>query len=166
MIADWERAKEIFAAALELPVEERDSFVHTACNGDDEAIRQVQELLQADGEAGSFLDPQWLATAFASPASIYPGDRICERYRIIRLVAEGGMGRVYEAHDEELNTRIALKAIHPEIASVPGVLARFRQEVRIAHRITHPHVCRTFHMDRETRRDSVSGAITQEIVFF
>jgi serine/threonine protein kinase len=110
-------------------------------------------LLRADEKAGSYLErpllQENLSALFESP--LKPEDVLCERFQILRAIAEGGMGHVFEALDTELNVRVALKVIRPEIASVPEALARFRQEVRLARTITHPNVCRTFDIDRETR---------------
>jgi tetratricopeptide (TPR) repeat protein len=64
------------------------------------------------------------------------------------MVGEGGMGHVFEAFDNELKVRVALKSIRPEIAGNPTALEFFRREVRIARTITHPNVCRTFDLDR------------------
>lgn len=73
------------------------------------------------------------------------GQRVAERYRIVRFVALGGMGEVYEAEDEELETRIALKTLRPEVAlSDPRAAVRFKREIRLARQIAHPNVCRIF----------------------
>src|SRR4051794_1587602 len=56
----------------------------------------------------------------------------------------GGMGRVYRAHDRTLDETVALKLLRRELADVPGMLERFRQEVKLARRVTSPHVVRTF----------------------
>src|SRR6185503_15393264 len=68
------------------------------------------------------------------------------RYRIERFIAKGGMGEVYEAHDLELQTQIALKTVRAEIAAVADVLDRFRREIYLARKVTHPNVCRIFDM--------------------
>jgi eukaryotic-like serine/threonine-protein kinase len=77
----------------------------------------------------------------ALPFRFAAGDRLADRYLIIRYVASGGMGDVYEAHDEDLDVRIALKTLRPDRVD-PHHLERFRREVALARRVTHPNVCR------------------------
>ncbi len=77
-----------------------------------------------------------------------PDDLICDRYRVIRFIARGGMGEVYEVEDCELQSRIALKTIAPERASSPRQVARFRQEIQLARKVSHPNVCRVFDLGR------------------
>ncbi|HZL18135.1 MAG TPA: protein kinase [Polyangia bacterium] len=72
------------------------------------------------------------------------GDKLADRYRIVRFIARGGMGEVYEAEDEMLGTRIAMKTIAATIADNPQAARRLKQEVSLARRITHPNVCRIF----------------------
>jgi tRNA A-37 threonylcarbamoyl transferase component Bud32 len=71
------------------------------------------------------------------------GSQVAGRYRIDRFVARGGMGEVYEAHDLVLNDRVALKTIRAGAGSERAV-ERFRREVQLARRVTHPSVCRIF----------------------
>jgi serine/threonine protein kinase/tetratricopeptide (TPR) repeat protein len=163
----WKKVNRIFHAALEVPASERERFVLTASQGDPSLQAEVEILLKADEQAGSYLESPLIAEELlsntASPVS--PGDVLCGRFRILRAVGEGGMGHVFAAYDSELGVNVALKVIRPEVASNPDALARFRQEVRLARRITHPNACRTFDIDRETRAvDPVSGA-KQELVF-
>ncbi len=149
----WKAVNNIFHAALEVSPEERQGFVATAAEGDADLQAEVELLLAADADARSLIHSQFLPSSLlhnlAPPVS--PGDVLCGRFRIVRPVAEGGMGHVYEAFDTELAVRVALKVIRPEISSDPEALARFRQEVRLARRITHPNVCRTFDLERDTR---------------
>ena len=72
------------------------------------------------------------------------GDKLADRYRIVRFIARGGMGEVYEAEDEMLGTRVAVKTIAATIADNPQAARRLKQEVNMARRITHPNVCRIF----------------------
>jgi tetratricopeptide (TPR) repeat protein/tRNA A-37 threonylcarbamoyl transferase component Bud32 len=72
------------------------------------------------------------------------GDLLAGRYRILRFIARGGMGEVYEAQDLELGERVALKTVRPEIAMDERTMERFRREIHHARRVTHPNVCRTF----------------------
>jgi serine/threonine-protein kinase len=69
---------------------------------------------------------------------------IAGRYQIVNLLGDGGMGRVYRARDIELGEMVALKVLHPELVNSASILERFRQEVRLARRVTHRNVARTF----------------------
>src|SRR5260370_24168571 len=62
----------------------------------------------------------------------------------MQLLGEGGMGAVYKAMDRELNRPVALKLIRPELASNPSILARFKQELLLAHQVTHKNVIRIY----------------------
>ncbi|MGO9565790.1 MAG: protein kinase domain-containing protein [Candidatus Korobacteraceae bacterium] len=103
---------------------------------------------------GLISDPHSEPTTEVRPdRSIFsPGDVICERYSVIRFIARGGMGEVYEVEDWELQARIALKTIAPERASSARQIGRFRQEIQLARKVSHPNVCRVFdlghHKDR------------------
>ena len=72
-----------------------------------------------------------------------PGILIAERYRIISLLGRGGMGEVFRADDLTLGQPVALKFL-PESMTDEFTLERFRNEVRIARRISHPNVCRVY----------------------
>ena len=66
------------------------------------------------------------------------------RYEILGLLGMGGMGAVYRAHDRELGEVVALKMLRPELGFDPDALAQFRKEVRLARRVTHRNVGRTY----------------------
>jgi tetratricopeptide (TPR) repeat protein/tRNA A-37 threonylcarbamoyl transferase component Bud32 len=72
------------------------------------------------------------------------GDMIAQRYRVARFIARGGMGEVYEADDLELRERIALKTVRPEVAGDTLAVERFKREIQLARKVTHPNVCRIF----------------------
>ncbi len=165
----WEQIKDIFDAALQRPAAERQNFVSTACGGDSELEAEICNLLAGDERAGSFLEvPAIRRCAPPSTArirySLTPGDLICERFEILRFLGEGGMGQVYEALDTELGQRVALKTIHPDIASDPTVLLRFKQEVQLTRRVTHINICRTFDLERHTSPPDSTG-LRNEITF-
>jgi serine/threonine-protein kinase len=73
-----------------------------------------------------------------------PGRLVASRYRIIALLGKGGMGEVYRADDLTLGQAVALKFLPDEAAGDEGLLERFRNEVRIARRVSHPNVCRVY----------------------
>jgi tRNA A-37 threonylcarbamoyl transferase component Bud32 len=98
-----------------------------------------------------------------------PGDVLAERYRILRFIARGGMGEVYEAEDSILNARLALKTLAATISDDPHAIRRLKQEVNLARRITHPNVCRIFDLgvhDQPSGGGSSQGQlfITMELV--
>ncbi|MGA8621165.1 MAG: protein kinase, partial [Candidatus Sulfotelmatobacter sp.] len=66
------------------------------------------------------------------------------RYEILQMLGEGGMGAVYKAMDRELDRPVALKLIRPELAANPSILARFKQELLLAHQVTHKNVIRIY----------------------
>jgi tetratricopeptide (TPR) repeat protein len=77
-------------------------------------------------------------------ALLEPGVKVAQRYEIEALLGEGGMGAVYRARDLELDEVIALKTLRAEISSDPAAIERFRREVKLARKVTHPNVARTF----------------------
>ena len=79
----------------------------------------------------------------AGTMSFPDGATVADRFRIVREIASGGMGSVYEAEDLELGERIALKSIRPDRCGDQTV-DRFKREISLARRVTHPNVCRTF----------------------
>jgi CheY-like chemotaxis protein/tRNA A-37 threonylcarbamoyl transferase component Bud32 len=71
------------------------------------------------------------------------GHALAGRYEIEELVGVGAMGTVYRARDRELTETVAVKVLRPELLSDRTVLERFKAEVRLARRISHPSVVRT-----------------------
>src|SRR5262245_10823580 len=68
------------------------------------------------------------------------GRTISDRYKIERLLGEGGMGAVYQAEHTLMRKRMAIKVLHPEMTRLPEVVARFEREAMAAAHIEHPNV--------------------------
>src|SRR3954471_7733584 len=68
------------------------------------------------------------------------GTVLAGTYRLTRLIAEGGMGTVYEAVQVRLNRRFAVKLLTRESAGNPEALARFRREAEVTAKLAHPHI--------------------------
>ncbi|MEJ7600857.1 MAG: protein kinase [Kofleriaceae bacterium] len=68
------------------------------------------------------------------------GSEVDGRYRVIELIGEGGMGKVYLAEHVEIGKRVALKVLHPSYSRMPDLVERFRREARAASKIGHPNI--------------------------
>lgn len=68
------------------------------------------------------------------------GQLVCDRYQIRRVVADGGMGRVYEALDLHEKKNLALKILHPEVANDPVAVERFKREFEVSKQLPHEYI--------------------------
>jgi HAMP domain-containing protein len=121
----------------------------------DEAIKYLREDLTALRQATPAPAPpgpsdETLAAdaptvpAPAAGRGLERGQLFANRYEILGAIGRGGMGVVYRARDRQLDEVVALKLLRPEaLASEPTLLERFKQEIRLARRITHRNVLRT-----------------------
>jgi len=75
---------------------------------------------------------------------VHPGELIADRFLVLRFIAEGGMGEVYEADDRILGERVALKFLNRRHGADEKVRRRFRREIQLARKVTHGNVCRIF----------------------
>lgn len=128
-----------------------------------------------DGETiasgpGSAVQPEdTIASGSARPVSsrgtyvptFAAGDLVSERYRVVRYIARGGMGEVYEVEDIDLRERIALKTVRAEMAQDEATVQRFKREIHIARKVSHPNVCRIFDLGRHL----ISTTPREEVLF-
>ena len=145
--ATWQRVKDVFTGASELPEQERPSFVQQSSQGDASVEREVLRLLRLDDGAEELLadlkPPGDMVPSAAGLHAFYAGETLAARYRIRRFIAVGGMGEIYEAEDLELGEPIAIKAIRGELAREDH-LFWLKREVQAMRRVQHPNVCRVF----------------------
>src|SRR5262245_10499515 len=84
----------------------------------------------------------------STASSDTPPAVISGRYELLDEIGTGGMGKVYRVRDRETNEVLALKVLRPEFAADPAMAERFKNELRLARRITHKNVCRIYDFNR------------------
>jgi tetratricopeptide (TPR) repeat protein/tRNA A-37 threonylcarbamoyl transferase component Bud32 len=165
MATQPELVEQLFESALALKPAEREAFLDQACSHNPELRRTVEELLAEDANAGSLLEhPPFdllgqerpphvggttvtigdneVPSALPPAGRLMPGQVLINRFVILRFIAKGGMGEVYEAEDSFLQgVHVALKTILPQIADDPALRQRFEREVLLAREVSHPNLC-------------------------
>jgi tetratricopeptide (TPR) repeat protein/predicted Ser/Thr protein kinase len=144
----WRKIEHLYHSALEQEESGRAAFLEQACGGDESLRLEVESLLaQAQGTEGFLEAPAVQVAARDLAKSPEPGapshPAAIGRYRIVRLLGEGGMGTVYEAEQEEPRRVVALKVIKLGLAT-PDRLRRFRQESQALARLQHPGIAQIY----------------------
>jgi serine/threonine protein kinase len=142
MATQRELVKELFGFALDLLPAERAAFLDSACNGDPELRREVEILLAAHAEAGSFLEQpvfQGLTADMVSRPKSVIGP-----YQFLELIGEGGMGEVWLAEQKRpVRRRVAIKLIKVGM-DTREVVARFESERQALALMDHPAIAKVF----------------------
>ncbi len=142
--------------ALSQPPDAQEDYVRTACADDAELFSQVWDYVRWNRHMQDFLlEPLFPALP---QHQFQPGDVLADRFRIVREVAQGGMGIVYEAQDERLGVRIALKC------AKSGFHKRLPPEVRHASEISHPNVCKIFDIHTASTSGGEIDFLTMEFL--
>lgn len=137
----WERAKQLYQAALKCPRDERPQFLAENCGDDEELLREVSSLLECSDDADSFLEKPAIgevAEEIVASKSL-AGQKILH-YNIIRLLGAGGMGEVYLAEDTRLKRQIALKILPATFGEDKTSVRRFEREACAASALNHPNI--------------------------
>ena len=141
-----QRIEELFDRTVDLEPPQQAAFLDEQCQGDADLRAAVEKLLQLDSKAQAaelLLRSPLAATrpqAFAPPAPRFPA---IARYRVVRLLGEGGMGTVYEAEQDNPRRTVALKVIRAGLAS-DFLLKRFAREAQILGRLHHPGIAQVY----------------------
>ena len=148
---DWNpRANDIFVRAAEFdsPADRR-LFIDQQCNGDAALRNQVESLLAAGGQVGSFLEkpavspPDGDQTGAYRPLTEGPGT-VIGPYKLLQHIGEGGFGAVYRAEQEHpVRRKVALKIIKLGM-DTREVIARFESERQALAMMEHPNIARVF----------------------
>ena len=138
----WNRIGKLFESALEQADDNREAFLRSACEGDDEVYREVVSLIEEDRSANAMLDGVALDLVDLGQEFTLVGRQVGS-YRILRHIGTGGMGAVYlaERADGAFEQRVALKLIKRGMDS-EQILRRFQSERELLARLQHPNIAR------------------------
>lgn len=158
----WAEIEELFHRALECEANARERMLEAGA-ADAELRREVEALLSShekasarlrlavrgevgamgESAAGAAASSDSTAPMVEANLTAYAQHQVAERYDVQSEVGRGGMGVVYKAHDRLTGELVALKFLNPDIALEESAVERFKDELRLARRITHKNVCRT-----------------------
>jgi len=136
----WQQIKHVFNSALEYEPAQRASFLLRACENDTALRKEVESLLSAHEEDGSFIDsPAYNLAVDDQASTLRPGQEL-DGYEITSFIGRGGMGEVYLAQDKRLRRKVALKLLPAVFMQDENRLQRFEQEARAASALNHPNI--------------------------
>jgi tetratricopeptide (TPR) repeat protein len=145
-----DRVEVLFYQAADLPPHEQRDLLDAACHDDPGLRAAVEGLLARDARqraeegAATFLESPLERPSTPPLTAARPGlPARVGRYRVLRLLGEGGMGTVYEAEQDSPRRAVALKVIRPGLVA-PPLLRRFAQEAQILGRLHHPGIAQIY----------------------
>jgi serine/threonine protein kinase/dipeptidyl aminopeptidase/acylaminoacyl peptidase len=147
----YQQIGKLYHSALEITPGERPTFLAQACDGDEELLREVQSLVAAHEQAGSFIESPAIEVAAEILAADSYSDMVGQNlshYEIKALLGVGGMGEVYLAHDTRLGRQVALKLLPGAFINDVDRVRRFEQEARAASALNHPNILTIYEIER------------------
>jgi hypothetical protein len=102
------------------------------------------QIVPAEGAS-----PRDTVTVRIGPSDLAVGSTFTKRYQVIKELGRGGMGKVYLVFDLEIKENVALKLLSPNLAADSDTIERFRDELKLARRISHRNVCHMYDLNRE-----------------
>ncbi|MCC6906299.1 MAG: serine/threonine protein kinase [Phycisphaerales bacterium] len=168
----FQRVRVLFESGKCRTGKERDQFLERECADDAELLDEVRSLLESDEQVGTFLGTpaaevnEAVLEALrldvsemeeANPPMTAVGARV-GHYRITSFIAEGAMGRVYEAEQEQPKRTVALKVLSRPLATRTA-LRRFQDEAQILARLRHPNIAQVFEAGTHTDGSDPGGGV-------
>lgn len=147
----WAQVKEIFEGAMDLPAAQRGRFLHQQCGADAALRTEVESLLDEHDEAGEFLETPMVEEAnelwnrrSVSRRRFSVGEIMGDRYKVVRLLGQGGTSMVFHAFDQRISRSVAVKTIDLGDIPDPGEREwhreRFLREAQAAGTLSHPGI--------------------------
>jgi eukaryotic-like serine/threonine-protein kinase len=143
----WDRLQALFHAAADLPPSSQRGFLEAATHDDPSLLAEVQALLDADAGGATLLDRGLAEVASTVVGTAQVPQTILGRYRLQRVLGEGGMGIVYLAERTDLGSTCAIKLLRDAWLS-PARRERFAEEQRTLASLNHPAIARLYDADR------------------
>src|SRR3954452_16797944 len=131
----WQNINSLFTAALKREPGERATFLKDACAGNEALRKEVEGLLSAHDEAGSFMETPPVGFAAEMFRGNQPPPLVGQTfgsYEVVNIIGAGGMGEVYLARDKRLDRKVALKVLPAHFTQEAERVRRFQQEARAA----------------------------------
>ena len=152
----WENLKEIFHAVVALPQGERSAYLDLVCDGDASLRHALESLIKSHEESGFVDQPAYQAAAemLVDDSNFKPGQTVAH-YKILSLLGEGGMGKVYLAEDTKLHRRVAIKALPGASNANKDANRRLLREAQAAAKLDHPNICAVYEVAEEEGRSFI-----------
>ncbi len=157
----WARIQSLFHQVADLPAGEQRTQLEASCHGDPELLSDVVALLQADADGNPLLDRDMasLARDVIAGAPALPAQQFGP-YLLTRVLGEGGMGVVYLARRDDLDSLAAIKILRDAWLS-PARRERFASEQRTLAQLNHPAIARL--LDADTLEDGTPWFVMEYV---
>ena len=147
----WNKVRSLTEEAKQRCADDREAYLEEIYEADPALGLDVISLIEPDETASSVGSVQ----APVQQAILAAGDEVGP-YRIVSLLGQGGMGRVYQAKDGRLGRFVALKFLPEELERYPHIRARFLQEARVAAALDHPFICKIYEIGEHEGRKFIA----------
>lgn len=145
------KVEEIYHAVLEVLPPARKEFLQNFCGEDDELRREVESLLSFEKSFDRLIDepPKSLvAEIFSEDENAAIIGKQINQYKVLSILGEGGMGKVFLAQDTTLERKVAIKFLFAEFAKDAHRLNRFFQEAKAASALNHPNIITVYELGK------------------
>jgi eukaryotic-like serine/threonine-protein kinase len=140
----WQQIERLYHSALEHDISQRGTYLQQACAGDDALREEVESLLARGQTTEGLLDHSALGEMAAEILAKQDGRSLLGTklgsYQVLTLLGVGGMGEVYQAHDNKLRRDVAIKVLPAAFMHDAERLARFEREARMLAALNHPNI--------------------------